>query len=375
MNPQGPARERDGEREREREAGAPPGVRVPVARILGVMLFGIFVYAGFVVFRGLGAIWALLQTYSWATFVAACGLAFGNYIVRFVKWEFYLARLGLSRREGSRERRISWSDSFLTFLSGFVLTISPGKVGEVFKSLVLSETHAIPISRSAPIVVAERVTDLIGIIVLIVLGSSGFRGGRVFAAIGAAMVLILVVVVASRRLSLGIIGLVERLPGPLGKIGPKLEDAYESLAVLVAPRNLLFPTLISIGAWFLECLALWIILKGFGESVSVMLSMFFYATSTLAGALVAITPGGLGVTESALQGQLIELGHVSEASATAAMVLVRFATLWFAVIVGFGALWLLKRRHPGLLGGGRASKPASAAPMPPSAASSTRPTE
>ena len=31
------------------------------------------------------------------------------------------------------------------------------------------------------------------------------------------------------------------------------------------------------------------------------------------------------------------------------MILVRFATLWFAVLVGFVALSLLKRRHPYLL--------------------------
>ncbi len=335
--------------------------RVPVGRILAVMLLGVVVYAGFVVFRGLGTIWELLKTYAWSTFAAACALAFGNYVVRFFKWEFYLARLGLLRREGSSERAISWPDSFYTFLSGFVLTVSPGKVGEVFKSLVLFETHGVPIARTAPIVVAERVTDLIGIIVLIVLGSSGFKGGHLFAGIGTGLVVALLAVVASRRLSLGIIRLVERLPGPLRKIGPKLEEAYESLAVLVAPKNLLFPTALSIFAWFLECLSLWIILKGFGENVSVTLSTFFYATSTLAGALVAITPGGIGVTETALQEQLIELGHVAEASATAAMVLVRVATLWFAVLVGFVALWALKRRHPGLLGGGPAKKPPSAA--------------
>jgi hypothetical protein len=33
------------------------------------------------------------------------------------------------------------------------------------------------------------------------------------------------------------------------------------------------------------------------------------------------------------------------------MILVRFATLWFAVLVGFLALSALKRRYPGLLAG------------------------
>jgi hypothetical protein len=39
------------------------------------------------------------------------------------------------------------------------------------------------------------------------------------------------------------------------------------------------------------------------------------------------------------------------------MILVRFATLWFAVLVGFVALTALKRRHPSLLAGRHASQP------------------
>jgi len=123
-----------------------------------------------------------------------------------------------------------------------------------------------------------------------------------------------------------------------------------SLATLVRPSNLLVPTILSIGAWSLECAALWVVLRGLGQSTEPGLATFFYATSTLAGALVPV-PGGLGVTEATLQGQLQELGHVTPAASTAAMILVRFATLWFAVLVGFLALWALKRRYPGLLAG------------------------
>jgi glycosyltransferase 2 family protein len=326
---------------------AAPGARASfggrtLRRVLVVMLLGVLVYGGFAVWRGLGKMGDTLAHFRWWAFALACGLAFGNYVVRFLKWEFYLARLEI--------RGVAKVDSFLTFLSGFVLTITPGKVGEVFKSLVLFETYRVPVARTAPIVVAERVTDLIGVIVLIVVGSLGFSGGIRWAAAGAIVVGLLLVVVASRKLSHGIIGFVQRLPGPLGRTGPKLFDAYDSLATMVSPRNLVVPTVLSIGAWSLECLALWTVLRGFGETTTVPLSMFFYATSTLAGALVP-TPGGLGVTEGSLQEQLKELGHVDATTSTAAMMLVRFATLWFAVLVGFVALSLLKKRHPELLKG------------------------
>ncbi len=310
-----------------------------VRRVLYVMLFAVAVYGAYAIYSGIGRLGESLNHFSWAAFAAACGLAFGNYVLRFFKWEFYLSRLHI--------RGVGKLDSFLTFLSGFVLTVTPGKVGEVFKSWVLFETHAVPMARTAPIVVAERVTDLIGVVTLIVLGSLGFSGGLLWAGAGAAVVGTLLVVVASPKLSLGIIGLVERMPGRIGRLGPKLHEAYVSLATLLRVRNLVLPTVLSIGAWSLECMALWTILRGFGETTSVPLCVFFYATSTLAGALVPV-PGGLGVTEGALQQQMQELGRVDAGTSTGAMMLVRFATLWFAVLVGFVALWLLKQKYKNL---------------------------
>jgi uncharacterized protein (TIRG00374 family) len=317
------------------------------------MLLAVVVYGGFAVWRGVGKMEGELARFGWWAFGVACALAFGNYLVRWLKWEFYLARLHI--------RGVGRVDSLLTFLSGFVLTVTPGKVGEVFKSIVLFETHAVPVARTAPIVIAERVTDVIGVVILIVLGSLGFSGGLVWAGLGGAAVLVLVVVVSHRGLSMALIGFVERMPGPFRRIGPKLHEAYDSLATLVKPSNLVLPTLLSVVAWALECTALWVIVRGFGQDTGYGLATFFYATSTLAGALVPV-PGGLGVTETSLQGQLQELGHVPPATATAAMILVRFATLWFAVLVGFLSLTALRRRHPGLLAGETAAARTAAAP-------------
>jgi uncharacterized protein (TIRG00374 family) len=327
-------------------------MKANIRKILYAMLLGVCVYFGLALYSGLGKIRDSLAIFHVETFVFACGLAFGNYVLRFLKWEFYLARLDI--------RGVPKLDSFLTFLSGFVLTVTPGKVGEVFKSLVLFETHGVPMTKTAPIVVAERATDVIGIVALIVFGSLGFSGGLLWAGIGAGLVLVLLVVVANKKLSKELIRIVGLMPR-VGKIAPKLEAAYESLATMLAPRNLLVPSLLSAAAWTLECLALWVILSGFGQSTSIPLATFFYATSTLVGAIVPV-PGGLGVTESALMGQMTELGHVEKGIATAAMILVRFATLWFAVLIGFMALSWMKRRHPGLLAKDEAPMGSRAAP-------------
>ena len=311
-----------------------------IRKIIYAMLLGVFVYGGFAVYSGLDKIGESLKRFHFEAFAFACALAFGNYVVRFLKWEFYLSRLDI--------KGVSKTDSFFTFLSGFVLTVTPGKVGEVFKSLILHETHGVPMTTTAPIVIAERATDVLGIVVLIAIGSYGFQGGLLWAGVGLALCTVLIVVVASKSLSMAIIRIIGRMPGRIGKIAPKLEAAYGSLATMLHPRNLFVPTVLSASAWMLECLALWVILGGFGQKISVTLSMFFYSTSTLIGAIVPV-PGGLGITESVLMGQLLKVGHVEQSDATASMILVRFATLWFAVLIGFIALSIMKRRYPTLL--------------------------
>ncbi len=328
----------------------PPTGRSATAlrRVMVAMLLAVVVYGGFAVWRGVGKLGGELAKFQWWAFAAACGLAFGSYLTRWLKWEFYLSRLGITG--------VSRLDSLYTFLSGFVLAVTAGKVGEVFKSVLLFETQGVPVARTAPIVIAERLTDVIGVVVLVAFGSIGLSGGLMWAGLGAAAVIALLAVVSSRRLSYAIIALIEKMPGAFKRIGPKLHEAYDSLATLVRPSNLVLPALLSIGAWSLECVSLWVVLRGFGQRTTLGLSTFFYATSTLAGALIPV-PGGLGVTETSLQEQMQELGHVPPTISTGAMILVRFATLWFAVLVGFGALSLLKRRHPYILGGATAASP------------------
>lgn len=320
-----------------------------VRRLLGAMLLAVAVYGGFVLYRGVGRIAHEFGHYAWWTFGAACALAFSNYLLRFLKWEYYLGVLGI--------RGVPKGESLLIFLSGFVLTVTPGKVGEVFKSLILKQIRGVPVERTAPIVVAERVTDLIGVITLIAVGSLSLPGGVVWASAGAILVAAILVFVSSPALSAQ---LLPRLPGALGRvfsrIAPKIEAALLGLRELTTPRRLVWPTLLSIAAWSLEGIALWVILGGFNERPPLTTTAFLYATATLAGALVPV-PGGLGVTDGLLEGQMAALAGVAHATATAAMLLVRFATLWFAVAVGFLALALLRARNPSLAAGGEVTGP------------------
>ncbi len=311
-----------------------------VVRLVAAMLLAVVVYAAFVLWTGYAQIAATLDAFRWWTFAAALTLATANYGLRFLKWEYYLRLLDV--------RGVGKVDSLLVFLSGFVLTVTPGKIGEVFKSAVLAETHGVPVARTAPIVVAERLTDVIGVIVLILVGSAGFAGGLGWAAAGGTAVAVGLTCILWSRPARAIVTLAERGPARLRALAPKLEEAFGNLQRLASPTALVWPTLLSIVGWGAEGGALYLLLLGFDSPVPASLALFFYATATLAGALVPV-PGGLGVMEALIQEQLVRLGSTPAPVATAAMILVRFATLWWAVLVGFLALGLLKRRYPSLL--------------------------
>jgi hypothetical protein len=94
-------------------------------RLASAMLLGVAVYLFFALYTGVRKIELSLMSFHWSAFGIALGLATMNYAIRFLKWQHYLKRLGV--------HSVPVFDSLLVFLSGFVLTVTPGKVGEIFK--------------------------------------------------------------------------------------------------------------------------------------------------------------------------------------------------------------------------------------------------
>lgn len=305
-------------------------------RLLLVLLFGVALYAAFVFYTGYPAIERSLDVFSWSALGLTLLLSCANYGLRFLKWQYYLGRLGV--------RHVPTLDSLLVFLSGFVLSVTPGKVGEVFKSAVLARTHGVPLERTAPIVIAERLTDVIGVIVLVVIGSAGFGGGLYWAGVGGALVLLGLVCIVWQAPARWALGALARVPR-LVPLVPRLRQAHESLLRVASLDALALPVALSIVGWGLEGVGLHTLLHGFGVSLALSFSLFFYATATLAGAIIPV-PGGLGVTEALMQEQLVRIGGAPPGVATASMILIRLCTLWFAVAVGFAALGVLRLRFP-----------------------------
>jgi uncharacterized protein (TIRG00374 family) len=276
-----------------------------------------------------------LGDFGWWAFGAALALALANYLLRFLRWQLYLAR---------RDIHVPVSSSALVFGAGLSLSITPGKLGELVKAYLLREMHDVPATRTAPIVVAERVTDLIALVVVGIVGVARYGLAPTFVAVAAALVAIGLVLLVWTRPTLALIDLVTR-PARLRRLRDPLRETLDHLAELCRPGTLLAATAIAVPAWGCECLGFGLICNAFpGAHVDYGLAAVIYAGTTIAGAL-SFLPGGLGVTEGAMMLALVDgAAHYDRASAAAATLLTRFATLWFAVALGVVFLALARRR-------------------------------
>lgn len=288
---------------------------------------------GFVVLIGLALLGDLRNVsqsilhFRWEYFLVAIGFTLLNYTLRFIKWHFYLSQIGA--------RGVSWRQSLRLFVAGFPLAVTPGKIGEALKGVWLNRLTKVPVGRGVSVVVAERISDGLAVILLSTLGVFAYpQYWPVFALI---LVGLLAVVILSqiRPVALFLLDFGERLP-LIKRIVHGLREFYEGSFTLFRPG----PALLAVGlgtvSWFLEGVGFYFIFMGLGVEPSLQLltsAVFILSFSTAIGAASAM-PGGLGAAEISIAGLITLVLRESPALAASATLLIRLATLWFGVTLG-----------------------------------------
>lgn len=272
--------------------------------------------------------------FHWAYLPAVLGLTVFNYGLRFVKWEYYLGLIGA---------RPGRADSLTIFLSGFSMVMTPGKVGEVLKSVLLRRAVGTPISRSVPVLLAERLSDGLAMLLLASTGLALYSYGRPVLLFILALAVGVVLAVQYPPFVAGALGLAARVP----ILAPRIQHLaafYESAQALLGLRPMALAVMLGFFSWGAESVAFFLVLVGLGLSPDALLlvkATFILATSTLIGAS-SMLPGGLGAAEGSITWML--LADLAREEAAAATILIRFCTLWFGVLLGSSALILRGRR-------------------------------
>lgn len=295
---------------------------------------GAAVAVGLTLAANLPATLAALARFRWRLVPLVIAAVLINYALRFLKWHFYLRRLSIP---------LAWRPSMLVFLAGFTMAITPAKLGELLKALLVRDAVGTEVSRTASVVMAERLTDVAGLLILSALGATALPHGALLLGSVTGLLILAVAVLRTPRLT----GLVRRAVPERFLVARLIKPVRSFLGsgrALLAPGVLTLGVVLSAVSWFFECLALYLVLDGLDAAISLRAATFLYAFASLAGA-VSMLPGGLGVAEGSLTGLLVGLGTALP-DAAAATLLVRGATLWLAVGLGVATLVLAFRGGP-----------------------------
>lgn len=296
-------------------------------RMIPALLLG---FLAFVVLAFLGDLQSVLLTirdFNWKVFPIVIGFTLFNYLVRFLKWHYYLHQIGV--------RDFSVWQSARLFVAGFPLALTPGKVGEVLKGVWLNQQTGIPTARGVSVVAAERISDGIAVLFLSAAGVIAFPKYWPVFVLVLAFLISLIVVTQIRALAYWLLNILTKFP-IIKKFSKGLYDFYEGSFSLFRPRSTFLAVLLGMLSWLGEGIGFYILLINLGVSPgeqSLAMAVFVLSFSTVIGAVTAL-PGGLGAAEASIAGMLVLVVGLDTAQASVATLLIRLGTLWFGVSLG-----------------------------------------
>ena len=281
-------------------------------------------YLVFALWSGWREVLAAMGHIGWQALGLALLLSLANYWLRAERWRLYIVSNG---------HAISHADNLRIYIAGFALTTTPGKAGELIRGLFL-KPYGVTFHHAAAMFFSERVADLIAVLIITAAGLSQLHQGEMYYAI---LVVALLVGLLLLRTTWP-----ERL---LRHVAGERKGVHWLANVAVSSRALWSGRLLwqvqglSVLAWLAEGVGAWLVLRTLMPEMPLEIGLFIYGFAMIVGAL-SFMPGGLGGTEATMTGLLVLQG-LSLPEAVAATVIIRLATLWFAVLLGLFAVMRL----------------------------------
>lgn len=306
-------------------------------RFLFSIILAVAVYVGLFAYGNFSDVARELGDFRWIFLPAILGLTLFNYAVRWLKWEYYLRVANI--------RGVPWKENLNIFLAGLAMTLTPGKVGEWIKSYFLKEFYGVPVSKSAPIVLAERVTDAFSMVLLSTGGLFLFRQNYIYVIAVALFFLLCLAMFRFKPIATWSVAMARRIPF-LHRHAEFIYEFYQNAYVIFSPKALLVSITLGFISWLGEGIAMYYVLLGLGAENSWELAVqgvFILSIASLAGAALPL-PGGLGAAEAVTSGLIKGLVGLPKDAAAAGVLLIRICTLWFGVTIGIVSLVILTKR-------------------------------
>jgi len=292
-------------------------------KTLFIIIVAVGLYTIFLIFSDISLLLEKFKDFDSKNLLFIIPLIMASYFIRAFRWNMLLKSLQI---------KIDTKESLQIFFAGMAFGITPAKIGEVIKSHILKKNHSQPLSKTAPIIFVERYYDLVGIIIISLIGMWFVDLQKILIVTLFILAILFMVLSQQRNLFESILKKMTRIP-LLKRYVMSILLSYDSVSLLLKPKIYAKAISYSISAWGVESIAVFFIFEGFKVDLSFPVVALIFTSSTLLGG-ISLVPGGIGVTEGGMLGLLL-LHNIDYTTSFSLVLLVRLLTLWMSVIIGF----------------------------------------
>ena len=303
------------------------------SKILLIILSIVFFYAIIFLAFDIEKIITAFDKISIFHYLSIFPLAGLTLIVQGWRYKIILEKLGIN---------LSFKDSFLVFVAGFSMTLTPGGTGSIIKSHILKMKTGKSFSSTSPIIIYEKWLDLIAIITIIgfLLFSVDVIESQIIFLVG---IFLSGFIFFAFKNSLGIDllnNLTEKIKF-LNKLKVDKNEFVITSKILIQPKILFQLLPITFLSKMIPMIAVYFVFQMFDGTFDIFTTSQIYFTSIVAGLLTFI-PGGIIATETGLLGISLKLG-IDFGTAAVLVLLIRILTFWFPTFIGFMALKIISK--------------------------------
>ena len=268
--------------------------------------------------------------------LAAFTIYYLSFPIRTVRWRMLLENVGYTEANGIHLPKF-WKLLEIIYVSWFANVLVPAKLGDLYRAYLLRREAGLPASRTFGTVLAERLLDLIVLLLLFIPSAIISLHENLPPQLALGLKITMIVVVA------GIIGLfmLRLFPTQIGMVVPKRFRGYYNQfqeGTLGSFRRVPTLTGLTFGVWACEALRFFFIALALnlisGSLLHVLSASLFIALGEALLTAIPFTGGGIGLVEGGMLA-MIALFTPNTSLALAAIVIDRAISLFSLLVVGF----------------------------------------
>lgn len=300
--------------------------------------------------------WQTIRTANVWFLLAGFVIYYLSFPLRALRWRILLQNVGFTKANGVQLPRF-WKLVEIIYISFFANVIVPAKLGDLYRAYLLRQDTGVSATRSFGTVLAERLLDLIVLLLLCIPAIMISLHGKLPWEVELSLEVTLAAVVV------GVVGLflLRMLRNKIEKIVPmRFRGYYNQLqeGMLGSFHRLPTLTVLSIGVWVCEALRFFCVAFALnlftGDFLHIIAAAFFVGLVEALLTVIPFTGGGVGLVETGMAAMIILLNPATlttgKSLAAAAILLDRTISLFSIIIIGFVVFILAFGRQAGKIG-------------------------